>query len=215
MPRKKQYQWHAKDENGDADFSQPSRSAKKRESLALQALGEELANLAPQEVQALNLPPDLAEALALYARLRDHEGRRRQMQYIGRLMREADAEPIRAALDQRKETSAAATAALHRAEQWRERLLAAPEAELDGLLHSLPRPVAPEFDPDQPDQDEGRAPRPKGKKPLGTEELRKLVLEARKEIDDKVAPHARRALFRALHVLLTAQAAAAVHPEQG
>ena len=64
MPRKKQYQWHAKDENGDSDFSQPSRSAKKRESLALQALGEELANLAPQEVQALNLPPDLAEALA-------------------------------------------------------------------------------------------------------------------------------------------------------
>ena len=214
MPRKKQYQWHAKDENGDADFSQPSRSAKKRESLALQALGEELANLAPQEVQALNLPPDLAEALALYARLRDHEGRRRQMQYIGRLMREADAEPIRAALDQRKETSAAATAALHRAEQWRERLLAAPEAELDGLLHSLPRPVAPESDPDQPDQDEGRAPRPKGKKPLGTEELRKLVLEARKEIDDKAAPHARRALFRALHGLLTAQATEA-RPEQG
>ncbi len=211
MPRKKQYQWHAKDENGDSDFSQPSRSAKKRESLALQALGEELANLAPQEVQALNLPPDLAEALALYARLRDHEGRRRQMQYIGRLMREADAEPIRAALDQRKETSAAATAALHRAEQWRERLLAAPEAELDGLLQSLPRPAAPESDPDE---DEGRAPRPKGKKPLGVSELRKLVLEARKEIDDKAAPHARRALFRALHGLLTAQATEA-RPEQG
>ena len=211
MPRKKQYQWHAKDENGDSDFSQPSRSAKKRESLALQALGEELANLAPQEVQALNLPPDLAEALALYARLRDHEGRRRQMQYIGRLMREADAEPIRAALDQRKETSAAATAALHRAEQWRERLLAAPEAELEGLLQSLPRPAAPESDLDQ---DEGHAPHPKGKQPLGTEELRKLVLQARKEIDDKAAPHARRALFRALHCLLTAQAAD-VRPEQG
>ena len=211
MPRKKQYQWHAKDENGDSDFSQPSRSAKKRESLALQALGEELANLAPQEVQALNLPPDLAEALALYARLRDHEGRRRQMQYIGRLMREADAEPIRAALDQRKETSAAATAALHRAEQWRERLLAAPEAELEGLLQSLPRPAAPESDPDG---DEGHAPRPKGKQPLGVAELRKLVLEARKEIDDKAAPHARRALFRALHGLLTAQATEA-RPEQG
>ena len=211
MPRKKQYQWHGKDENGDSDFSQPSRSAKKRESLALQALGEELANLAPQEVQALNLPPDLAEALALYARLRDHEGRRRQMQYIGRLMRETDAEPIRAALDQRKETSAAATAALHRAEQWRERLLAAPEAELEGLLQSLPRPAAPESDPDE---DEGRAPRPKGKKPLGVAELRKLVLEARKEIDDKAAPHARRALFRALHGLLTAQATEA-RPEQG
>ncbi|OXS27756.1 MAG: hypothetical protein BCS36_13160 [Desulfovibrio sp. MES5] len=201
MPRKKQYQWHAKDENGDSDFSQPSRSAKKRESLALQALGEELAGLAPQEVQALNLPADLAEALALYVRLRDHEGRRRQMQYIGRLMRETETEPIRAALDQRKETSAAATAALHRAEQWRERLLAAPEAELDDLLQSLPRPAASEPDPDQ----DGEQPtRGKGKQPLGTEELRKLVLQARKETDDKAAPHARRALFRALHGLLTA-----------
>ena len=204
MPRKKQYQWHAKDENGDQDFSPPSRSAKKRESLAQQALGEELSRLSPQEVQALDLPPDLAEALALYARLRDHEGRRRQMQYIGRLMREADTEPIRAALDQRKETSAAATAALHRAEQWRERLLAAPEAELDDLLRSLPRPsVADSGAETDTDQEEPIRPR-QGKKTPGTDELRKLVLQARKEVADKASPHARRALFRALHSLLTA-----------
>ncbi len=203
MPRKKQYQWHAKDENGDQDFSPPSRSAKKRESLALQALGEELSRLSPQEVQALDLPPDLAEALALYARLRDHEGRRRQMQFIGRLMREADTAPIRAALDQRKETSAAATAALHRAEQWRERLLEAPEAELDDLLRSLPRPGAAdsnaEVDTDQTEE----KPR-QGKKAPTTDDLRKLVLQARKEVVDKASPHARRALFRALHSLLTA-----------
>ena len=185
MPRKKQYQWHAKDENGDADFSQPSRSAKKRESLALQALGEELANLAPQEVQALNLPPDLAEALALYARLRDHEGRRRQMQYIGRLMREADAEPIRAALDQRKETSAAATAALHRAEQWRERLLAAPEAELEGLLQSLPRPAAPESDPDE---DEGRARAPRAKSPSACPNCASLCLRLARKLTTRPRP---------------------------
>ena len=203
MPRKKQYQWHAKDENGDQDFSPPSRSAKKRESLALQALGEELSRLSPQEVQALDLPPDLAEALALYARLRDHEGRRRQMQFIGRLMREADTAPIRAALDQRKETSAAATAALHRAEQWRERLLEAPEAELDDLLRSLPRPGAADSNAEaDTDQTEGK-PR-QGKKAPTTDDLRKLVLQARKEIVDKASPHARRALFRALHSLLTA-----------
>ena len=203
MPRKKQYQWHAKDENGDQDFSPPSRSAKKRESLALQALGEELSRLSPQEVQALDLPPDLAEALALYARLRDHEGRRRQMQFIGRLMREADTAPIRAALDQRKETSAAATAALHRAEQWRERLLEAPEAELDDLLRSLPRPGAADSNAEaDTDQTEGK-PR-QGKKAPTTDDLRKLVLQARKEVVDKASPHARRALFRALHSLLTA-----------
>lgn len=205
MPRKKQYQWNAKDENGDQDFSQPSRSAKKRESLALQALGEELSRLGPQEVRALNLPPDLTEALALYARLRDHEGRRRQMQYIGRLMREADTEPIRAALDQRKETSAAATAALHKAEQWRERLLEAPEAELDELLRSLPRPSVtdPNAEADTDQAEERPRSRP-GKKTPGTDELRKLVLQARKEAVDKTSPQARRTLFRALHNLLTA-----------
>ncbi len=203
MPRKKQYQWHAKDENGDQDFSPPSRSAKKRESLALQALGEELSRLSPQEVQALDLPPDLAEALALYARLRDHEGRRRQMQFIGRLMREADTAPIRAALDQRKETSAAATAALHRAEQWRERLLEAPEAELDDLLRSLPRPGAADSNAEADTDQTEEKPR-QGKKAPTTDDLRKLVLQARKEVVDKASPHARRALFRALHSLLTA-----------
>ncbi|MFT4301059.1 MAG: ribosome biogenesis factor YjgA [Desulfovibrio sp.] len=203
MPRKKQYQWHAKDENGDQDFSPPSRSAKKRESLAQQALGEELSRLSPQEVQALDLPPDLAEALALYARLRDHEGRRRQMQYIGRLMREADTAPIRAALDQRKETSAAATAALHRAEQWRERLLEAPEAELDDLLRSLPRPNAADSGTEAGTDQTEEQPR-QSKKTPSTDDLRKLVLQARKEAVDKTSPHARRALFRALHSLLTA-----------
>lgn len=203
MPRKKQYQWHAKDENGDQDFSPPSRSAKKRESLALQAMGEELSRLSPQEVQALDLPPDLAEALALYARLRDHEGRRRQMQFIGRLMREADTAPIRAALDQRKETSAAATAALHRAEQWRERLLEAPEAELDDLLRSLPRPGAADSNAEADTDQTEEKPR-QGKKAPSTDDLRKLVLQARKEVVDKASPHARRALFRALHSLLTA-----------
>lgn len=213
MPRKKQYQWHAKDENGDQDFSQPSRSAKKRESLALQALGEELTRLGPQEVRALDLPPDLVEGLALYARLRDHEGRRRQMQYIGRLMRETDTEPIRAALDQRKETSAAATAALHRAEQWRERLLEAPEAELDELLRSLPRQSVTDTtaetgtdsnaEPGTEQTEEQPRSKP-GKKTPGQDELRKLVLQARKEAADKASPQARRALFRALHSLLTA-----------
>lgn len=203
MPRKKQYQWHAKDENGDQDFSPPSRSAKKRESLAQQALGEELSRLSPQEVQALDLPSDLAEALALYARLRDHEGRRRQMQFIGRLMREADTAPIRAAIDQRKETSAAATAALHRAEQWRERLIEAPEAELDDLLRSLPRPGAADSNAEADTDQTEEQPR-QGKKAPSTDDLRKLVLQARKEVVDKASPHARRALFRALHSLLTA-----------
>ncbi len=204
MPRKKQYQWHAHDDGQEQDFDQPSRSAKKRESHALQALGEELARLGAQEVQSLNLPHDLAEALGLYARIRNHEGRRRQMQFIGRLIREMDdVEPLRAALERRKAGSVAATAALHRAEQWRDRLLSAPVEELDQLLDALPRPQAenPEKAQDtQPaaaeqDQRKGRA--------VTGEDLRDLVLKARKEMADGSAPHARRAVFRAVHRLLT------------
>jgi ribosome-associated protein len=137
MPRKKQYQWQA-GECAETPAA-PSRSEKKRRSLALQELGEALTRLAPQEVRELNLPPDLAEALALYARIRDREGRRRQLQFIGRLMRGTDPAPIRAALEARRAKAAAAAAALHTAEQWRDRLLAAAEEELPDLLARLPR----------------------------------------------------------------------------
>lgn len=89
----------------------------------MQDLGEELTRLSPAAQKQLELPQELREALALYARLRDREGRRRQMQYIGRLMREMDVEPLRAALAARKEVSAAATDRFHRIEQWRDRLL--------------------------------------------------------------------------------------------
>lgn len=203
MPRKKQYQWQAHDDGQEQDFQQPSRSAKKRESHALQALGEELARLGPQEVQSLSLPPELAEALGLYARIRNHEGRRRQMQFIGRLIREMDdVEPLRAALERRKAGSMAATAALHRAEQWRDRLLSAPAEELDQLLAALPCAQAanPEKAEDAPpaatgkDQRNGRA--------VTGEDLRDLVLKARREMADGSAPHARRAVFRAVHKLL-------------
>jgi Uncharacterized protein conserved in bacteria len=114
----------------------PSRSEKKRQSLALQNMGEELTRLGPQEVKNLDLPADLREALQLYARIGDHEGRRRQMQFIGRVMREIDPAPIRAMLDARREVSAATTAALHQAEQWRDRLLTADQGELAGLVEN-------------------------------------------------------------------------------
>ncbi len=203
MPRKKQYQWHAQDDGQGQDFEQPSRSAKKRESHALQALGEELTHLGPQEVQALNLSQELTDALALYARVHSHEGRRRQMQFIGRLIREMDdVESLRAALERRKAGSMAATAALHRAEQWRDRLLCAPAEELDQLLNALPRPQAENTDgPEGADGAPTRQHRRKGQLPAN-EELHALVLKARKEVTDGSAPHARRAVFRALHKLL-------------
>ena len=214
MPRKKQYQWKNSDEAEGFDSLPPSRSEKKRQSFALQNMGEELTRLGPQEVKNLDLPADLREALQLYARIGDHEGRRRQMQFIGRVMREIDPAPIRAMLDARREVSAAATAALHKAEQWRDRLLTADEAELAGLVETLlaARPadaqpaadIATDVATDVAAEADsaGQADARPGKKALGADELRALAVAARKEAAENTSPQARRVLFRAIHGML-------------
>lgn len=197
MPRKKQYQWKSSDEAEGFDLP-PSRSEKKRQSLALQNMGEELTRLGPQEVKNLDLPADLREALQLYARIGDHEGRRRQMQFIGRVMREIDPAPIRAMLDARREVSAAATAALHQAEQWRDRLLGADQGELACLVETLLTARAlPEQDAEEP-EGAGKAALP------SQDELMTMTLAARKEAAENTSPQARRALFRAIHGMLKA-----------
>lgn len=80
------------------DLERPSKSALKRASTALQKLGEELAALKPAERDKLDLPPDLADALSMLDKITDHEGKRRQKQYIGKIMREVEAEAIEARL---------------------------------------------------------------------------------------------------------------------
>ena len=83
-----------------AGAEQVSRSQRKRDSAALQATGEKLAFLPPARQDKLPLPPDLAEALAAFRSMPGREARRRQLQYIGRLMREADeAGELQAVLD--------------------------------------------------------------------------------------------------------------------
>lgn len=91
----------------------------------LQALGEELVGLAPDRVRKIDLPDDLRAAVREAQRmLRRDDARRRQMQYIGRLMRDVDAEPIRAALAVIRGESVEETAKLHRLERLRSELLA-------------------------------------------------------------------------------------------
>lgn len=87
MARHVRYQYEA----GDAERP-PSRSRKKRDSTALQAIGEELARMPRAKLDAMPLPPDLRAALEEYHQLGRHEAKRRQLQYIGRLMREAKEE---------------------------------------------------------------------------------------------------------------------------
>ena len=81
------------------DDSKPSKSARKREYLALQKLGEELVTLRESELLSIPLDEDLLEAVQEARRIKAHGALRRQKQYIGKLMRHVDPEPINAALE--------------------------------------------------------------------------------------------------------------------
>jgi ribosome-associated protein len=105
-----------------------SKTRRKREMHELQALGAALAALPESVLSALELDEELRGALVEARRVKSHEARRRQLQYIGRLMRALDPEPIRAQLAAIEGGSAQAAAAHRRLELWRERLLADDEA---------------------------------------------------------------------------------------
>ena len=81
------------------DETKPSKSARKREYLALQKLGEELVTLRESDLLSLPLDEDLLEAVQEARRIKAHGALRRQKQYIGKLMRHVDPEPINAALE--------------------------------------------------------------------------------------------------------------------
>lgn len=114
------------------DFEQDddvkSKSQLKREMHALQDLGKALTELSEEQLSRLPLEPRLHGALLEMRRLRHREARRRQMQFIGRLMREADQPALEAAMEQFNQKSRLQVQLQHQAEQWRERLLEDPEA---------------------------------------------------------------------------------------
>jgi ribosome-associated protein len=102
----------------------PSKSAVKRAMTELQDLGAELVALSVDQLKKIDLPDDLRDAVRDCQRFTQHEAHRRQLQYIGKLMRGLDAAPIRAAIDDIKGISAAANARMHALERLRERFLA-------------------------------------------------------------------------------------------
>ena len=115
----------------------PSKSQRKRDMHALQDLGGELVELPEERLAAVELPEPLADAIHAARRIRDFEGRRRQLQYIGKLMRSVDAEPIRAKLESWKAGSRSDTARFKLIEEWRERLVAERNA-LDAFVAAFP-----------------------------------------------------------------------------
>lgn len=102
----------------------PSKSARKREQTELQVLGEQLAAL-PHELRAtLDLDERLCDAIDDLDKMRSHEAQRRQRQYIGKLMRDVDPEPIRALLDRLRADDRRQKRVFANAERWRDRIVA-------------------------------------------------------------------------------------------
>ena len=175
---------------GDADpddaDARPSKSALKRQSHDLQALGLEVAELPELRLAATPMPDGLREAILEYRRTKSHEGRRRQLQYVGKLMRSADEAVLREAVAAARLGSARETLALHEAERWRAELIA-DDAALTRWMQQ------------HPDSD--------------AQQLRSLVRAARR---DAVVPEARQPRsHRELFQFIKARSvAAAAEPEE-
>jgi ribosome-associated protein len=148
-----------------------SKTRRKRDMEALQDLGERLVGLDATRLATLGLPERLVDAVALARRLTRHEARRRQMQYIGRLMRDIDPAPLEAAFALWSEGPARERAQFAELERWRTRLMD-DDAALDAFIAA------------HPEADRAA--------------LAELVADAREERRRGGPPHHQRALFRAL-----------------
>ena len=125
------------DENG---YDRPSKSQLKRDMHALQELGEALIALPKDALKRMPMPEALNDAVREARRITDHEGKRRQVQYVGRVMRgllDTETAALRTALDSYKGINKAETARLHWIERTREKLLA-DHAALTGFIRQHP-----------------------------------------------------------------------------
>jgi len=127
------------DSEREASAERPSKSELKRRSAGLQDLGESLIGLPQAELDALPLPEKLRDAVELARRISKRGGLYRQRQYIGKLMRQTDVEPIRAALAARRAEQRRAAAEFKRFEQWRDGLISGDPEVLPALLAAYPQ----------------------------------------------------------------------------
>ncbi len=114
-----------------------SKTQRKRESTELQRIGAALVRLSPEQLARFDLPDSLRDAILDCKRFTKHEAIRRQMQYIGRIMRDIDAAPILEQLNALEAPSRKQTALFHLAEKWRQLMLDDAEA-IERFLREFP-----------------------------------------------------------------------------
>ena len=122
----------------DENAGYKSKTQRKKEMLALQELGTALVGLSDNELSQIPLQGDLAAAINEARRLKQREAKRRQLQYIGRLMRDTDIDAIQTAYRQLTEKNHRHVQQHHLVEQWRERLLGENHSALTEFLQRYP-----------------------------------------------------------------------------
>lgn len=163
------------------EFLSPSRSQERRDALETLALGERLAGLTDAQLAKLPIPDALLPHILETRRITSHIARKRQLAFLAKQMRREDdgtLDAIRDALDEKGEAARQETAAMHRAEAWRERLLEEGDAALSELLEAHPE--------------------------ADRQHLRQLVRSALEERKRDKPPRAYRDLYREIRALVGA-----------
>lgn len=167
---------HLPDDSSLVEDDEKSKSQVKREAHELLDLGAELLNLPKEQFTKIDLPETLHDAILEGHRITQHGARKRHLQYIGKIMRNVDAEHIREQIDTLAGTSKQAAATLHHIERWRDDLLAKGDDALERLLTEFPS--------------------------ADRQYLRQLIRSAKKETQGNKPPKSARALFKYLRDLM-------------
>jgi ribosome-associated protein len=154
------------------NMEEKSKTRKKKEALSLQELGERLVKLSNDLIGDMELPAEIYDAVMFAKTVKKHGARRRQLQYIGTLMRKYDPSAIQEALHNLDAGNERKATAFQKLERWRDELIAGNEALMEEIVRSCP--------------DAGR------------QQLSQLARQARKEMKTGKPPKASRALFRYL-----------------
>lgn len=162
-------------ETDNDDHDEISKSRRKRDLQDLKRLGEALLDFSDDALRQLLLPEVLLDALRTARKIHSNGARKRQMQYIGKLMKDIDAAPVRQAVEARNRQHDSHSREFHLLETLRDQLLADDDSALPAVLAHFPH--------------------------ADRQHLRKLVRQARREQDSGQPPRAYRLLFRYLREL--------------
>jgi ribosome-associated protein len=163
------------DSENEFEFDGPSKSQLKRESNALQEIGEELVNMPEGKLKKFDLPENLKDAVYEARRLRSREAKRRHLQFIGKLMRICDVESIKISLDKINHQSLTYRQHFETLELWRDDIINQGGTAIDKFLTEYPS--------------------------ADRQKLRNLQRQANREAELKKTPNAKRKLFEYLKIL--------------